>query len=170
MQVPSLLECFSAWLTLHGHQLDASALVAIIPAVRLCLTGLSQKLSVKLHGSCMQQLAGLTKDAARLLFSSQAQRESCEAFLTTWAEEDITALLKACSTAGHAAEGVKAAHAWVQAAPALRQQHWAALLDSVDFKGMAAVDMDGLRRQLKDEPALVLRMFTALLAKQLQVS
>lgn len=49
-----------------------------------------------------------------------------------------------------------------------RRQHWAALLDIVDFENMIAADKDGLRQQLKNEPDAEQHMFTTLLTKQLQ--
>lgn len=59
--------------------------------------------------------------------------------------------MSACCSAGHAADGMKAAHAWVQHHQAARQRHWAFLLDSVDCKIVSAANVDGLRQQLKDE-------------------
>lgn len=93
--------------------------------------------------------------------ASAATGGGLHSFPTTWWNEDIEALMSACCSGGHAANGAKATHAWVQHHQAARQRYWASLPDSIDFKVVSAAIVDGLRQQLKDKQG-------AGLAKQLQ--
>ena len=147
------------WLTKHWQHLGPDALAAVIPAARRVSSAQQQQAQQQLEQWLLPQAANNISAVC-----------DTDQFKSTWGEDDVRVLLAASSETRTGVKAtIRAVQRWVLHDQPSRQQHWAGLLDCLDFSRMSAADMASVSTDdVAGSNELMSRMFAALVARQME--